>query len=477
MPNVILIMLDSLRRDHVGAYGNDWIRTPNIDALAGESVRFLNAYPEALPTLPVRRAMHTGMRTFPCRGYKLHKGDTVLIPGWQPIPEGQVTMAEVFRHHGYKTALFASTLHMFKPSMNYHRGFSTWEWIRGQEADRYRIPLTGEIEDPAKLPCDLAYGCVGHSLSLCLANMQGWETEADWFPPRIFGSAISWLERNAGEEFLLVIDEFDPHEPWNAPRDILELYFDTESYGGRRVINTTGGPYEFREGELEYTLAQYAGEVTLCDKYVGALLDRVKELGLWDDTVVALVSDHGHNIMDHGVIHKLPDHMYRELMDLVYMIRSPDGEAAGSGSDAYVAHHDIPVTLMTMAGVEPPSGLDGENAWAWATGESPQTRDHATCMFYPWLWYRDGDHAYMTDIDGDQEKLYDVKKDPKQMVDIAEENGDVCRSIKNLLWDEMGGDPPRYEIMREGHEWYEYPDVYDPTSTISKRIRERRLKG
>ncbi len=81
LTNVILIMLDSLRRDHVGAYGNDWIETPNIDALASEGVRFMNAYPEALPTIPVRRAMHTGMRTFPCRDYVLAKGDTVLIPG------------------------------------------------------------------------------------------------------------------------------------------------------------------------------------------------------------------------------------------------------------------------------------------------------------------------------------------------------------------------------------------------------------
>jgi len=61
--------------------------------------------------------MHTGYRTFPCRDYKLSKGDTVLIPGWQPIPEEQVTMAEVFRHHGYTTALIDSTPHIFKPSM------------------------------------------------------------------------------------------------------------------------------------------------------------------------------------------------------------------------------------------------------------------------------------------------------------------------------------------------------------------------
>ena len=65
MHNVILIVLDSLRRDHVGAYGNNWIETPNMDAQAAESVVYTNAYPEALPTIPVQRAMYTGMRTFP----------------------------------------------------------------------------------------------------------------------------------------------------------------------------------------------------------------------------------------------------------------------------------------------------------------------------------------------------------------------------------------------------------------------------
>jgi arylsulfatase A-like enzyme len=475
LPNVVLIMLDSLRRDHVGCYGNDWIKTPNIDALSEESVRFVNAYPEALPTIPVRRAMHTGMRTFPCRGYRPAKGDTVMIPGWQPIPEGQVTMAEVFRHHGYTTALFASTLHMFKPSMNFHRGFKAWEWIRGQEADRYRVPLKGEVEDVKNLPCELAYGCVGHTLSYCLANMRGWETEEDWFPPRTFGKAARWLEDYGRDgPFLLVIDEFDPHEPWNAPRDLLELYFDTSSYSGRRVINTHTGSYEFREGELEYTKAQYAGEVTLCDKYVGVLLDRLRELGLWDDTIVMLVSDHGHNIMEHGVIHKVPDQMYPELIDLVYMIRSPDGELGGSTCDAYVAHHDIPVTLMAMAGVEPPSALDGRNAWSWATDEEPPTRKYATCIFYPWLWCRDGKYAYMTDIDGTEERLYDLKRDPGQTIDVSGDSPEVCSMMKGRLWEEMGGDAPLYEIMREGHEWYEYPDVYDPTTDASRRLLEKR---
>ena len=64
-PNVILVIIDSLRRDHVGAYGNDWIQTPTLDALAEESLLFTRAQPEAMPTIPVRRAIYTGMRTWP----------------------------------------------------------------------------------------------------------------------------------------------------------------------------------------------------------------------------------------------------------------------------------------------------------------------------------------------------------------------------------------------------------------------------
>lgn len=477
MYNVVLIMLDSLRRDHVGCYGNDWIKTPNIDALAKEGVRFTNAYPEALPTIPVRRAMNTGMRTFPCRDYVLAKGDTVMIPGWQPIPEYQTTVAEIFRHNGYNTALVASTPHIFKPSMNFHRGFTSWIWIRGQEADRYQVPFEGDIEDPANLPNELSYGCVGHSLKHCLANMQDWKEEEDWFPPQSINASVDWLEKNGKDgPFFLEIDEFDPHEPWNAPKDFLDLYFDMDAYKGRKVINTTGGPYEFKEGELEYTFAQYAGEVTLCDKYVGVLMDKLKELDLWDNTIVALVSDHGHNIMDHGIIHKLPDHMYPELMDLVYIIRHPNLDAADTECDAYVAHHDIPVTLMSMAGIDVPQGLDGRDVWSWVKGEAESSGEYATCIFYPWLWIQNDKYAYLTDLDETEERLYDRENDPKQMVNIAKDYPTVCNKLKSILWKEMEDNPPNYDIVRSGHEWYEYPDLHDPTSQISESLRKTFLK-
>ena len=73
--NIVLIVIDSLRKDHIGAYGNKWILTPHIDKFARDSIIFTNAYPESLPTLPFRRALHTGIRTYPFYGHKDYKGD------------------------------------------------------------------------------------------------------------------------------------------------------------------------------------------------------------------------------------------------------------------------------------------------------------------------------------------------------------------------------------------------------------------
>jgi hypothetical protein len=90
--NVVLLIVDSLRKDHLGAYGNDWIETPNLDALARESLRFERAYPESLPTICARRAIHTGKRTWPFRD-RPSEQESAPAYGWLPIPAGQSTLA------------------------------------------------------------------------------------------------------------------------------------------------------------------------------------------------------------------------------------------------------------------------------------------------------------------------------------------------------------------------------------------------
>ncbi|MCW4020264.1 MAG: sulfatase [Candidatus Bathyarchaeota archaeon] len=455
--NVIVVMLDSLRKDHLGCYGNERIHTPNLDEFAKESVTFTRAFPEALPTIPVRKAMHTGMRAFPNRGYVPRKGDTVKIAGWEPMPENQITMSEVFKHEKYLTALFCSTYHMFKPSMNFHRGFTEWEWIRGQEHDPYRTPLKGDVEDLKNLPCELAYGCVGHGLASCLANIQGWKTKDDWFPAKTFGAAIQWLERNRdADRFFLVVDEFDPHEPWCAPKPMLDLYFDTASYKGRRIINTRSGPYRFREGELEYTRAQYAAEVTLVDKYVGRLLDKVKELGFWENTVVMVLSDHGHPIMEHGILHKVaPLCLYPELTDLVYMIYHPAKQYAGTRCDAYVSTHDVTPTLLALAGIALPVEMEGRDVWEWVTEETNDRREYMTLIYGGYVWCQDEEYAYIANLDGGDVRLYDLREDPEQRRNIADQKPDVCGKMYKRVLTDAGGSLPHHQIRRPGLPWYD----------------------
>ena len=110
--NVILVIIDSLRKDHVGAYGNGWIKTPNLDALARESLLFTRAYPESLPTLCARRAIYTGTRTFPFRNWQVYKGDDIRLWGWQPIPAGQTHLAEILQQNGYVTLFATDTLQL-----------------------------------------------------------------------------------------------------------------------------------------------------------------------------------------------------------------------------------------------------------------------------------------------------------------------------------------------------------------------------
>jgi arylsulfatase A-like enzyme len=134
--NLVTIIIDSLRADHVGINGNSWIKTPSMDALGRESVRFTRAFPESMPTVQVRKALHTGKRVFPYRNWTPYK--PAPTPGWTPLNESDATMAEILQGKGYRTALMTDLYHIFRPGMNFIRGFDEWRFTRGQEFDAFR---------------------------------------------------------------------------------------------------------------------------------------------------------------------------------------------------------------------------------------------------------------------------------------------------------------------------------------------------
>ena len=165
--NIIIVILDSLRQDHLGCYGNSWIESPHIDRLASESVLFENAYPEGLPTLPVRTALFTGNYTLTNRFWK------------QLTPE-DVSMAEILDEYGYVSSMITDTYHLFKPNMNYHRGFHEWQWIRGQEMDAYKSkPHSKDIKKYIKPEMEGDY--IVRVLDQYLRNVADREKEEDYF--------------------------------------------------------------------------------------------------------------------------------------------------------------------------------------------------------------------------------------------------------------------------------------------------------
>ena len=130
--NLIMICIDTLRKDHIGCFGNPWIRTPNLDKFFEQSIVFDRFRPNAIPTIPLRRGLMLGRPVYPYV-------DDSQFPfgpmGWQPMGQAEVTLAETFRNAGYVTSMVVDPWHYFFPGMNFHKGFHTWEFIRGQEGD------------------------------------------------------------------------------------------------------------------------------------------------------------------------------------------------------------------------------------------------------------------------------------------------------------------------------------------------------
>lgn len=474
--NVIIVMLDTLRPDHVGCYGNKWIKTPNLDALARESMVFDRAVPESLATLQVRRALFTGMRVFPftkeffaSTREALAAGATflgvpqALAPGWEPIPWDLETLAEMVlrtpvpgtKGNGYRTALITDTAPYFSsPAMNYQRGFAHYDIIRGHETDCYGVPVLANRWDMKRfIPPWFEDAWEAGLLRHYLANTAKWEGEEDRFGPRTFKAAIQWLEdsREATDPFFLCVDEWDPHEPFDPPQEYVDLY--DPGYKGIEMITPYYGPTKLMsEKELNHMRALYAGKVTMVDTWFGKFMDKVRELDLLDNTLLIVTSDHGHQLGEHGVSGKVPQGLFNELMDCVLMIRHPRGIGAGRRSNALVNHNDLCATVVNFLDIKPPYELDGKDLMPIVEGKQAEVRDYATCGASVWVWCCDDKYVLFCRNTGDLPRLFDMKNDPEQCHNIALDKPEIVRRMFDLILADAQGGPilPNWE-----RSWFE----------------------
>ncbi len=412
-------------------------------------MRFTQAYPEAIPSIPARRGIHTGIRSFPFRGWELQNvtEDDVSLWGWEPIPEEQTTLSEVLQEDGYQTLFVTDTLHQFRASYSFHRGFHVFEWVRGQERDLYvpRSPATDKrIEETL-----IAGPNASHAEEIMLqyfANTQGRQSEEDWFAPRVFAKGAQILEVSANlpddQPFFLVIDAYDPHEPWDPPGKYVEMYSD--GYEGPEPFTSSSGPSDWMtEAQLERMRALYAGEVTMMDHWLGRFLDKMDETGLGEDTLLILLSDHGHAFGEHGYAGKVVTALYPELTDIAFMVRHPEGKMAGQTSDFFAQTHDVAPTVLGFLGVEPPQPMQGADLSVLFDGGEPEARPHLTAGYHDHAFARDERWAMFAKNDGSAAHLFDLEDDPKMHNNVADANPDVVKRMWNdYVMKDAGGPLP-----------------------------------
>jgi arylsulfatase A-like enzyme len=445
--NLVFIVSDTLRWDYLGAYGNNSIHTPSLDALAAESALFLDAYAEGLPTINARRVIMTGRNIFPFE-YRPQKSDPVQQHGWHPLYDEDVTLAEHLRACGYFTAFFNDVYHLMKPGKNFHRGFEQWFWIRGQEDDPYAFPDRLKVEDllrrlPGGRDLPDSSWLIRH-----LVLRQQWKSDADTLVGQTMSQAADWVRHyTLRKPFYLHVECFDPHEPWDPPAEYARRYEPGygESLDGCAPPDTTDGlPPE----RLANILAAYAGEVTLVDRWVGHLLDALHETGRMEDTLVIFTSDHGCMLGEQGQLHKGTDRLRNQVTRVPLLMRHPRGEAAGNRVAGFCQHQDVMPTALRIMGEPIPQRVFGRSLWPQALGKSGAPDYvvsgfcfHACLRTAKWNlvrpWFKPstahGGEGRLYGSVSTREELYDLESDPQELTNVAVQHPEVARELSRRL--------------------------------------------
>ncbi len=445
--NYIMICLDSLRQDHIGAYGG-CAQTPHMDKLAEESAVFSRLRSEALPTVPVRRALCTGVRVFPWEFRPRPKGIYNRHSGWLPLREEDVTLAEHLAERGYVTGMVIDVYHLMKPAMNFHRGMSSFEFIRGQELDRFS---SGPLPDGALdryVPEDareqrvavLQQYMQNQYRAMASADIAG-RREEDHQCARVFQTAMNWLEMNAAHDgFYLWVDSFDPHEPWDVPDKYIEMY-DPGYEGKEWIYPNILACADMTAEEIAHAKALYAAEVTMVDHWLGKFLAKIDEVGLRDNTLVVLLSDHGKIVGEFENFGMSNKDTSRYLYDVPLMVRHPEGIGAGTRLEQWVYDIDITATALDVLGEDPLEDVDGRSFWPLITGEVEKLHDHAVCAYSEVSCVWQDDYVYIQDNELETGRLYDAWADKAQEHDLSGELPELMGEMKAKLEELVAAGP------------------------------------
>jgi arylsulfatase A-like enzyme len=366
--NVVLILIDSLNRHHLSAYTENPVSTPNLDSFSKKAWRFDSHFVGSLPCMPARREIFAGVKDF-------------LWRPWGPLEPYDARLPRLLEDAGYSTAIVNDHYHYWEEEANgYIQSFQGAELVRGHELDFWKQPIPASEEVPRWVE-NVERWRPGWGRRY-YANVKGFHNEKDFFPARVMNGAVRWLEVNARKTpFFLQVESFDVHEPFHVPEPYASMYGDGK--GSEKF--TLWPPYQDNEQlakfmasttpeELEYIRSQYYGKLTMVDRWFGELLRKLDELALWEDTLVMVSTDHGHDLGEQGLFAKQYPH-FDSHANIPLLVWHPDYPDVGRAVSALTQTVDLFATILEAAGSSPPSLTHSQSLLPLLKGDESTTRE------------------------------------------------------------------------------------------------------
>lgn len=350
----ILVLIDSLNREFLKAYQEEaWAITPNLDAFAKENTSFDKHFVGSAPCMPARRDMMTGRLNF-------------LERNWGPLEPFDNCMTRIMRENGIFSHIVTDHAHYMEPGgEGYLQGFQTWDYVRGQEWDPWVSRVT-----PAPMPKQY----YGQFFAEYEWNRTRFTSEETFPTPVCFQNAAQWLRDNQGEDdFFLQVEVFSPHEPFHAPKEYLDLYED--DYDGPPFETSAYREVTEPPEAIAHLRKKYASGLTMADKWFGRFIDTVKEMGIYDDTLIIVTTDHGHLLGEHGYTGKNYMHQYNRIANIPMFVRMPACNLSRVGE--ITQNIDLMPTLLEYFGIPVPGRVQGVSLLPLLRGAAGHARKFA----------------------------------------------------------------------------------------------------
>ena len=426
-PNILMVMTDQQRWDAMGCV-TDWLATPNIDRIASSGMRFSDAYTNSPVCIPARVSLASGR--YPHNTGVWENQNKYTMPPETP------TWMQALRNHGYSTSVFGKThLHPHTGDLrdrehlvhaygldhvdeiagpratNVARSHMTDRWEAAGVYSAYKQDSRERFENkpwvarPTPVPLEhYADVYVGQQAK---AWLQAHDQAAPWFCWVSFGG---------------------PHEPWDAPEPYASMYDPgampaplqaepSRSQRPRGVLDRRLRQRPALEpGDVARLRANYAGNMTLIDDQIGEILRVLEDRGQLDDTVIALVSDHGEMNGDFGLLYK--QNFLNPAVRVPFLIKAP-GKAAGATSTVPVELMDVGATLLELAGAEPVQGSYAQSLVPVLEDPSRPHREAALSELSGEVMLATSEWKVALNRNGRIYLLFDLVNDPHEQRNLA----------------------------------------------------------